>query len=270
MNIENIRKVGMLFIALITLVIVSSIILITNINLKADNSKTTLENTDNLTEEEITSLISLMDIYDSYIITFDGDKDINSLTDLEKINFIDRLPYNIKNTLELDFDEGVSLNKIEEILKKYFGPKTTFTPVNSTCFLDDGDYLIYDSKEEIYKSNSEEHSHGAYYPLSIENYYIEGKRIVEQDQLIYIINVKKAFAYSNSSKYYGSYKDLVNDKNMIVNLYEEYGDYDEDDINSLIESFSDSLTSYTYVFQTKDSIDNSYLIELVKEEYSNS
>ena len=37
-----------------------------------------------------------------------------------------------------------------------------------------------------------------------------------------------------------------------------------DDINKLIEPCKDELTSYTYIFETRDSIDNSYLIELAK------
>ena len=259
---ENVRRVGMLFIALITLLIVASLIFIVNINLKDESKGTFNEDSNTLTSEEITSLISLVNIYDNYIITFDGTKDINRLTDKEKINFIDRLPITEKNKLGLDFNTGVSLDKVRDTLKKYFGPNTSFNPVNSTCFLDDGDYLIYDSYTNMYKADNEYHAHGAFTSLLIENYYVEGKRTVDGDKLIYSITLKKAFAYQNTSAYYGSYTDLVNNKNLVVDLYEEYNLYETNDINELIEPYKDELTSYTYIFETKDSINNSYLIEL--------
>ena len=260
---ENVKRVGMLFIALITLIIVTSIIFIVNINLKDNNSKSLNEDSKTLSTKEITSLLKLVNIYDSYIITFDGTKDIMTLTDMEKINFIDRLPIDIKNSLDLDFNKGVSLDRVNYILKKYFGPNITFHPVNSTCFLNDGDYLIYDSNTKMYKADNDYHAHSAYTPLLIENYYVEGERGVDDDKLIYSITLKKAFAYPNTSFYFGSYTDLVNNKNLVVDLLEDNKDYDISDINSLIEPYKDDLTSYTYVFETKDSIDNSYLIELV-------
>lgn len=259
---ENIRRVGMLFIALITLIIVASIIFIVNINLKEESKETFNEDSSSLSTEEVASLLELVNIYDSYIITFDGTKDLSSLSDKEKINFIDRLPIDVKNELNLDFNKGVRLKKVESTLKKYFGPKTTFNPVNSTCFLDDGDYLIYDSTTKMYKADNNYHAHSAYTPLSIENYYIEGERIVEGDKLIYSITLKKAFAYPNTSSYFSNYTDLVNNRNLVVDLYEEYNDYESSDINKLIEPYKDELTSYTYIFETRDSIDNSYLIEL--------
>lgn len=259
---ENVRRVGMLFIALITLIIVASIIFIVNINLKEESIETFNEDSSSLSTKEVASLLELVNIYDSYIITFDGTKDLSALSSKEKINFIDRLPIDVKNELNLDFNTGVSLKEVESTLKKYFGPKTTFNPVNSTCFLDDGDYLIYDSTTKMYKADNNYHAHSAYTPLSIENYYIEGERRVEGDKLIYSITLKKAFAYPNTSAYFSNYTDLVNNRNLVVDIYEEYNDYEDSDINALIESYKDELTSYTYIFETKDSIDNSYLIEL--------
>ena len=259
---ENARRVGMLFIALITLIIVASIIFIVNINLKGESRETFNEDSSSLSTKEVTSLLELVNIYDSYIITFDGTKDLDNLTDKEKINFIDRLPLNVKKDLGLDFNAGVSLDRVKRVLKKYFGPKTTFNPVNSTCFLDDGDYLIYDSNTNMYKADNDYHAHSGYTPLSIENYYVEGERRVEGDKLIYSITLKKAFAYPNTSAYFSNYTDLVNNRNLVVDLYEEYNDYEDSDINGLIEPYKDELTSYTYIFETRDSIDNSYLIEL--------
>ena len=257
---ENVRRVGMLFIALITLIIVASIIFIVNINLKEESKEIFNEDSSSLSTEEVASLLELVNIYDSYIITFDGTKDLSSLSDKENINFIDRLPIDVKNELNLDFNTGVSLKEVESTLKKYFGPKTTFNPVNSTCFLDDGDYLIYDSTTKMYKADNNYHAHSAYTPLSIENYYIEGERRVEGDKLIYSITLKKAFAYPDTSSYFSNYTNLVNNRNLVVDLYEEYNDYESSDINKLIEPYKDELTSYTYIFETIDSIDNSYLI----------
>ncbi len=259
---ENVRRVGMLFIALITLIIVASIIFIVNINLKDESIETYNEDSSSLSTKEVASLLELVKVYDSYIITFDGTKDLSTLSDKEKINFIDRLPIDVKNELNLDFNKGVSLKEVEPTLKKYFGSKTIFNPVNSTCFLDDGDYLIYDSNTKMYKADNDYHAHSAYTPLSIENYYVEGERRVEGDKLIYSITLKKAFAYPNTSSYFSNYTDLVNNRNLVVDLYEEYNNYEIEDINKLIEPYKDELTSYTYIFETRDSIDNSYLIEL--------
>ena len=94
---ENVRRVGMLFIALITLIIVASIIFIVNINLKDESIETYNEDSSSLSTKEVASLLELVNIYDSYIITFDGTKDLSTLSDKEKINFIDRLPIDVKN-----------------------------------------------------------------------------------------------------------------------------------------------------------------------------
>ena len=263
MLMENLKRVGMLFIVLITLIIVASIMFIININLKDESKEKLNEYSSSLSSKEISSLLELVNIYDSYIITFDGTKDLSALTDKEKINFIDRLPIDEKNNLNLNFNDGVSLDKVKNVLRKYFGPKIMFSPVNSTCFLDDGDYLIYDSNTKMYKADNDYHAHSSYIPLSIENYYVEGERRVEGDRLIYCITLKKSFAYPNTSAYFSSYTDLVNNKNLIVDLYEEDNDYESRDINGLIEPYKDKLTSYTYIFETKDSIENSYLVELV-------
>ena len=62
--------------------------------------------------------------------------------------------------------------------------------------------------------------------------------------------MKKAFAYPNTSSYFSNYTDLVNNRNLVVDLYKEYNDYENSDINKLIESYKDELTSYTYIFET--------------------
>lgn len=258
---ENVRWGFMLFIALITLLVVFSLILIINTNFKNEKEVLT-DYSESLTSKDITSLMKLAEIYDSYIITFDGTKDIKRLTDLEKINFIDRLPLKIKNTLDLDFNKGVSLSKVSDVLKKYFGKNTSFSPVNSKCFLDDGDYLIYNKNTEIYKADNDYHAHGAYEGPLIENYYVEGKRIVDNEKLIYIITLKKAFAHPNTSIYYSSYSDLVSGNNSIIDIYDLDVDYTSLNINELLLPYKDEFTSYTYVFETFDSIDNCYLIEL--------
>ncbi len=257
------QSIVMLLILVLAIIIVISFIYIININLNDNSTSDSISSSNyKLSDDEINSLISLVNIYDNYLITFDGTKNIKEMSNLDKINFIDRLPNSIKKDLELDFNEGVSLKQIEKILKKYFGNDTIFEPVNSECYLGDGEYLIYDSNTKMYKANNDYHAHSAYMAPSIVNYYQEGKRIVNNDKLIYIISLKKAFAWSNSSIYYGSYKDLLNSTNKIVNLYDKYGDYNSDDINLLLSDYIDNFNSYTYVFETKDSLFNSYLVEL--------
>ncbi len=259
---EQGKRAIMIFISILTLIIVVSILFLVNFNLKLEEEETFKEASYNLTEKEIDSLINLIGDYDSYLITFDGTKNINTLSNLDKINFIDRLSIETKKDLNLDFDKGVSLNDVYKVLKKYFGPKTIFEPVNSTCYLEDGNYLIYDSNTKMYKADNDYHAHSAYIPPDIVNYYIEGKRIVDNDKLIYTITLKKAFAWPDSSTYYGSYNDLANEQSPLVDLYSVYGDYEKENTSLLLEDYKNNLNSYTYVFETKDSINNSYLIEL--------
>ena len=71
-------------------------------------------------------------------------------------------------------------------------------------------------------------------------------------------------ALPNTSIYYGNYTDLVNERNVVVDLYEENKDYENENVNDLIEPYKDELTSYTYVFETRDSINNSYLTHFDK------
>ena len=260
------RKMAlMIIISIFTFILIIGILALVSINLKKEEPKVSKEKEGyDLTNTEIDSLITLISNYDSYLIIYDGTKNIDELSDLDKINFIDRLSKETKEELDLDFNKGVSLDKIKSVLKKYFGKGITFKPVNSTCFLEDGDYLIYDSETKIYKADNTYHAHSAYTPPSIINYYVSGKRVVDNDKLIYTITLKKAISFDYSN-YYRSYSDLITSNNKIVNLYEEYNDYNKKDIPSLLEEYKDSLNSYTYVFETKDSINNSYLKEFVSD-----
>ncbi len=262
---EKRKMTLMVFISIFTFILIVAILTLISINLQKEEENIPKERQSyDLTEKERESLITLISNYDSYLIIYDGTKEINDLTDLDKINFIDRLPMETKKELGLDFNTGVSLDKIENVLKKYFGNNITFEPVNSTCYLEDGDYLIYNEESKMYKADNLNHAHSAYISPSIINFYVSGKRIVDDDKLVYTITLKKALSYDYSN-YYRSYTDLVSSNNKIVNLYEEYKDYDKDDIPNLLEDYKNNLNSYTYVFETKDSINNSYLKEFVND-----
>lgn len=264
MPMEKVRRTVMVIVFILTVFLITSIIYLIIDNINNSNEIKNEEITYKLTSEEKEKLLELVETYDRYLITLDGSKDIKDLTDKDKINFIDRMSIEEKEKLNLDFNKGVKLEKIEKVLKKYFGKEVTFHPVNSTCFLDDGDFLIYDTVNKIYKSNNEYHAHSSYIPPSIVNYYVDGKRIVENDKLIYVITLKKAFAWPNTSIYYGNYTDLANNENKIVDLYEINENYEEGDITSFLEKYKSSLSSYTYVFETSDSLNNSYIINLTK------
>lgn len=265
---EKKKMALMIFISIFTFILIIAIISLVSLNLQSEEKaikEDDLEKKYELTKKEIATLTDIISIYDNYLIIYDGTKDISTLTDLDKINFIDRLPFEVKKELDLDFNTGVSLNRIETLLKKYFGPKTSFDPVNSTCFLGDGNYLIYDSNTKMYKANNIEHEHSAYLPLNIINYYLEGQRVVDNDKLIYTITLKKALAWPNSTIYYGNYKDLETSNNPVVDLYEINKDYEEEDIPDLLEPYKDKFTSYTYIFETSDSISNAYLKKFTKD-----
>ena len=264
MPMEKVRRIIMIIVFVLTVFLTVSIIYLIIDSINNSEETNNKETTYKLTSEEKESLLELVDTYDRYLITLDGSKEIENLTDKDKINFIDRMSQKEKDEFELDFNKGVKLEKIEEVLKKYFGPKVTFHPVNSTCFLEDGDFLIYDTINKIYKSNNEYHAHSAYIPPSIVNYYVDGKRIVDNDKLIYVVTLKKAFAWPNTSIYYGNYTDLANGENKIVDLYEINENYEESDITSFLEDYKSNLSSYTYVFETSDSISNSYIVNLTK------
>ena len=264
---EKKKMVLMIFISIFTFILIIIIIGLVRLNLQNEEKviKEDIKKKYELTKKEIATLTDIISIYDNYLIIYDGTKDINALTDLDKINFIDRLPFEAKKELDLDFNTGVSLNRIKNLLKKYFGPKTSFNPVNSTCFLGDGDYLIYDSNTKMYKANNMEHEHGAHLSLNIINYYLEGQRVVDNDKLIYTITLKKALAWPNTTIFYSNYKDLEASSNPVVDLYKINKEYEEDTIPDLLEPYKDKFTSYTYIFETKSSISNAYLKKFTKD-----
>ena len=52
---------------------------------------------------------------------------------------------------------------------------------------------------------------------------------------------------------------------VLDRLYKEYENYDQEEITSLLEAYQDEFTTYTYVFETRDSLNNSYLVELANQ-----
>ena len=122
------QSIVMLLILVLAIIIVISFIYIININLNDNSTSDSISSSNyKLSDDEINSLISLVNIYDNYLITFDGTKNIKEMSNLDKINFIDRLPNSIKKDLELDFNEihattpcfFGSKYEISELLKAY-------------------------------------------------------------------------------------------------------------------------------------------------------
>lgn len=219
-----------------------------------------------LSQVEQEKLLEAIKVYDSYLISFDGKKEISKLSDKDKITFIAQLPFEKQKEFGLDFESGVSLEKIIEILHHYFGEDISFQPVNYPCFLGDGNYLIYDPDTKFYKSDSITHAHSAYIPHQVFSFYVDGKKYVNEDYITYKISVRKAFSEANSTSFYGNYHDVENKKNKIVDLFTLYGEKAYTSMDDLIrkqyEKQKGLFTEYVYEFQTKTDVDSVYLVEL--------
>ncbi len=262
----------------LTIVIVSSIIVLFTKNLSDESKKIDAKKQENVQEEkkktlaliqpEQEKLLQQIAIYDPYFISFDGTKKINALTDVEKITFIMLLPIDSRKQWNLDFDAGVPLTQVMQVLQFYFGPDISFTPVNYPCFLGDGDYLIYDENTKTYKTDSTMHGHGGFYPYQVMNYYVDGYKETDETSITYTIKVKKFFTDAHGSDYYGSYSDATNKQNLIIDLFALYGEKAYTDTSKLLqiqyEKNKGLLPVYTYTFKTNRTVEEVYLVDLVK------
>ncbi len=217
-------------------------------------------------EQEI--LLDKLAIYDDYFVTFDGQKKIEDLTDVEKITFIDRLPIEVQQEKGLDFEAGVPLETIQELLREYFGPDITFNPVNCPCFLGDGDYLIYDATTRTYYADTDGHGHGGYEPYQVHNFYVDGVKTSNENSITYTLTIKKAFAAPNTSSYYSSYTDALEKNNLLFDLYTLYGEKAYTDTSRLLsvqyEKNKGLFPGYVYTFTTNSTAEEAYLVNLKK------
>ena len=253
----------MIIMTIVTFIIVFLLLFL--LSLTSLNTNLSYEEVKDISSKEIDALEALIKVYDNYLITYDGKKELESLTDLDKINFIDRLDSKTKKELGLDFNKGVPLARIKEVLQKYFGPNISFEPVNSVCYLNDGDYLIYNKEDKEYYAFNDYHAHGAFATLDIINYYEDGKKIVTDDSIKYEVSYLKGFALPNTSIYYSSYTNLITKSNPVVDLSEIFNDYDFSMTKSLLIDYKHNFNRYTYVFETKKDLSDSYLLELTND-----
>ncbi len=268
--------VAMAFI-LFVVVILLMVTLVKKVSIKEETKKKEEELTqsDKTKEKKLTGeleqavLLGLIEPYDDYFISFDGQKNLDKLTDEEKLRFVERLDTVQKEKYQIDFTTGVSLDKVLAVLKIYFGPDITFTPVNLPCFLEDGeDYLIYDEKTKMYHANTDFHQHGAPPIYEVENFYVDSYKTIDQKEITYTLKVKKAFSNVNDFAYYASYQDFTNKTNLLFNLFTIYGKQAETDKQNFIaiqyEKMKGHFPVYSYTFKTTTTVNEAYLVKLVK------
>lgn len=221
-----------------------------------------------LSQIEQNILLEKIKVYDSYIISFDGTKSMEQLTYDDKIMFINTLSKSEKETWKLDFEMGVSLGKVEEVLAYYFGKNGSFEPVNCPCFLNDGDYLIYNETTHMYYADTDMHGHEGFTPYQVMTYYIDGYKEMEDNHIVYTIQVKKAFALPNSSSFYGSYTDATTKENLLFDLFQLYGEkaysQQEELLKIQYEKKKGLFPVYTYRFVTATDVHEAYLWKLTK------
>ena len=122
----------------------------------------------------------------------------------------------------------------------------------------------------MYYADTVTHAHGAYIPHQVFSFYVDAKKCVSADYITYKISVKKAFAEANSTSFYGTYFDVENKVNKIVDLFTLYGEKVYTNMEELLkiqyEKYKGLFKTYTYEFQTKKDVDSSYLIDVKMEE----
>ena len=213
----------------------------------------------NITDEniinEIVSTIKVNNLKD--IAAFEKDIDnINILEPIEKIN----IAYNaIKKE---------SLNEIDVIeLDNYFknSIKTTIYYDKSDIYCINGEVLYkFDMSKNKYIYNSE---HNCEIHNEINVVYTNVLSAKKKNNT-YVITVNHIWNSSlQADTMYSSYKDALNENNMLLVVPSEDGSPSEEDINNFINNSYDEIKSklhkYTYVFDKKD---DKYLLESIKYE----
>lgn len=178
---------------------------------------------------------------------------VNDLSNLDMINFA-------LDFIDEKYDEEFSLDRVNEITKKYFGKEITGEDVPCPECVDIMLFL-YDKDKKVFKNNEEHGGHGisGLHKPNIINRIIK----IQNDGNKYTVLVKKAFCVLEGhtgycTAYHKSYDDALNGNNTLFDIeldeneeldeaYEYY--HPETEFNKIS---NDNLNTYTYTFEKND------------------
>lgn len=178
---------------------------------------------------------------------------VNDLSNLEMLNFA-------LNFIDERYDKEFSIDKINEVTKKYFGKEVTGEDVPcEECV--DVKLFLYDKDKKVFKYNDEHGGHGisGIHKPNIINRIVQ----IKNDGNKYTVLVKKAFCVMRGhtgycTAYHKSYDDALDGNNTLFDIKLE----ENEALDEAIEYYhpeaefnkisNDTLNTYTYTFEKND------------------
>ena len=212
-----------------------------------------------LTEPQQEYLMSKIALYDGMLpyTSFEA----KTLPLNSALQFID----SIKDKEYVDFKRGVSVSKIKQILKVYFGPDVVFKEEQSTC-TDINACFVYDKENKRFQKETV-----ATYPVKSKNFYLEGtqnkntKEIkIKVHQLYYLPVPEGEYVFY----YFKTPEEALQNINPVIdmpalykNTFTNVADY-PNYVRTAYQNIQATLTPITYHFKYQSS--QYYLESVVK------
>ena len=225
------------------------------------------EEKESLTIEEQDYLLSQIEAYDFYFITFDGKKQPTEMTNQEKFEFVIKLGEERLNVFGIDVTKQISAGKVLEVLNHYFGPTITFEPETYLCPIDHLPYFVYDQSTKTFMREIDEHGHGIP-TFTVKSFDVTSSKIENSQKTTYTVSLKKVFSniYQQGvpTSFYKSYQDANNQINEIFTGFDPFASSLDDFIKTNYNQNKEDFLTYTYTFETTATFDKAYLVNLVQ------
>ena len=228
---------------------------------KEEKKKKAEENTiTNLTDADVSSIISQLDVYNSY---FSGNYPINNVSELSNQSILEFASRNVTMT-----NSSFTSSDVDKVVKKYFGNDFKYTNEDINCFVGDGVLYRYDSATGKYAFATDvNHGHGGGGSYRTKTYFQDGTYDKNND--IYTLNVKVLYGpnagdtYGPVDSFYSNAKDAMEYKNELykINVDDISGD-DSGYYDEAYKNVKDKLPITTYTLK-KDGSGNYGLVSIV-------
>lgn len=161
----------------------------------------------------------------------------------------------IKETEYVDFTRGVSADKMNDILDRYFGPKASINPNDSTCTDETAtNCFYYDKKTKRYMKTTPT----ATSLVKTKNFYIEGTQHKETKEII--LKVKQLYYLYNPEeemvvRFFQTPEAAAQNQSPLIDLYALHNDavyniYDYPNyLQASFDKIKESLPVLTYTFK---------------------
>ena len=204
---------------------------------------------EDLSDAQVSYVLSKINFYDGMLPY--GNFDENTLNNELALRFVD----SVRDVEYVDFTKGTSLSKVEEILKRYFGPKVHFNSEESTC-QDANNCFYYNQEEKKYTKLNV-----ATYPYKTKNVYVSGKRevttkkIIVQVRQLYYIDTQNG---SSPMQFYNQVESAINNQAPLFDLLAMYGNEATNEVhydNTFNQAYQANLgnipiVTYSFAYQS--------------------